>query len=116
MSEVADEAGRFIGSLAAVKDELSVDELSFHSRASRSASAAAAADGGADRLVEALCDELKAMQAALVATHAFFAEEAKTSMEAFFSRWATFAGQLEAALAHETEGKHLEGSKRARRA
>ena len=55
------------------------------------------------------------MQAALVATHAFFAEEAKTSMEAFFSRWATFAGQLEAALAHETEGKHLEGSKRARR-
>jgi len=125
MTEVADEAGRFIGSLAAVKDE-----LSFHSRASRSASAAAAADGGADRLVEvlepfvnsveprveALCDELKAMQAALVATHAFFAEEAKTSMEAFFSRWATFAGQLEAALAHETEGKHLEGSKRARRA
>ncbi len=56
------------------------------------------------------------MQAALVATHAFFAEEAKTSMEAFVSRWATFAGQLEAALAHETEGKHLEGSKRARRA
>ena len=56
------------------------------------------------------------MQAALVATHAVFAEEAKTSMEAFFSRWATFAGQLEAALAHETEGKHLEGSKRARRA
>ena len=49
MKEVADEAGRFIGSLAAVKDE-----LSFHSRASRSASAAAAADGGADRLVEVL--------------------------------------------------------------
>lgn len=105
MIEMADEASRFCGCLQTVKDELAT--------ASRSTRAAAAAAPTGDRFIEVMSpfvaeveprvDELKAdlklMQAELDATHAFFAEEPKTSMEAFFSRWATFAVQLEAAVA-----------------
>jgi hypothetical protein len=105
MTEMADEASRFCGCLQTVKDEVAT--------ASRSTRSAAAAAPTGDRFVEVMAPfvaevepkvaelktNLKMMQAELDATHAFFAEEPKTSMEAFFSRWATFAAQLEAAVA-----------------
>lgn len=117
MTEIADEVTKFCAALQTLKDEVATA-----SRSTRSA-AASAWDGDrfvevmgpfisqAEPLVTQLKDSLKKMQAELDSTHAFFAEDSKTSMETFFSRWATFITQLEAAVASEIEQK----PKRARR-
>ena len=61
-------------------------------------------DGAAQQVEELSCATLR-MEEVHKVLRTFFAEESKTSIEEIFSRWATFLGQVDAAVAHHNEDR-----------
>ena len=61
-------------------------------------------DGATAQVEELGCAALR-MEEMHKVLRSFFAEESKTSIEEIFSRWATFLGQVDAAVAHHNEDR-----------
>lgn len=119
--EMADDVARFAAGLATIQDELAGLSRAAQSKGAAGETTRSTVDMGCvlstveskgDRFKEVMqpfaagvasqVEELQRvtgeMQSEIEAAKKYFAEEAKLSAEEFFSRWATFIGQIETAV------------------